>query len=45
MAVTTCQADTNAPVLVRQEIDHTDSPPPSIKLWLVNGVLMLPGEY
>ena len=45
MAVATCQADTNAPVLVRQEIDHTDFPLPSIKLWLVNGALMLPSEY
>ena len=45
MAVATCQADTNAPVLVRQEIDHTNFPLPSIKLWLVNGALMLPSEY
>lgn len=45
MAVATCQADTDAPVLVRQEIDHTDFPLPSIKLWLVNGTLMLPSEY
>jgi len=45
MAVATCQADTDAPVLVRQEIDHTDFPLPSIKLWLVNGALMLPSEY
>ena len=45
MAVATCQADTNAPVLVRQPIDYTDFPLPSIKLWLVGGVLMLPNEY
>ena len=45
VAVATCQADTDAPVLVRQEIDHTDFPLPSIKLWLVNGALMLPSEY
>lgn len=45
VAVATCQADTDAPVLVRQEIDHTDFPLPSIKLWLVNGALMLPDEY
>ena len=45
MAVATCQADTDAPVLVRQEIDHTNFPLPSIKLWLVMGTLMLPIEY
>ena len=44
-AVATCQTDTNEPPLVRQEIDHTDFPLPSIKLWLVGRVLMLPNEY
>ena len=45
VAVATCQADTDKPILVRQEIDYTDFPLPSIKLWLVNGALMLPSEY
>jgi hypothetical protein len=45
MAVATCRADTDAPELVRQEIEHTDFPPASIRLWLVDGVLMLPNEY
>jgi len=45
MAVATCQADTGKPLLVRQEIDHTDFPLPSVKLYLVDGVLMLPNEY
>ena len=45
MAVATCQTDTDEPLLVRQEIDYTDFPLPSIKLWLVGGVLMLPNEY
>ena len=45
VAVATCQADTDAPVLVRQEIGHTDFPLPSITLWLVKGALMLPSEY
>lgn len=45
MAVATCRADTDEPVLVRQEIDHTDFPLPSIRLWLVGDVLMLPSEY
>ena len=45
MAVATCQADTHAKVLVQQEIEYTDFPLPSIKLWLVDSVLMLPNEY
>ncbi len=45
MAVATCQADTDAPVLVRQEIDYTDFPLPSIELYLLDDVLMLPNEY
>jgi hypothetical protein len=45
MAVATCQADTDEPLLVKQEIEYTDFPLPLIKLWLVDGVLMLPGEY
>jgi hypothetical protein len=45
MAVATCQADTNAPVLVQQGIEYTDFPLPSITLWLVDGVLLLPNEY
>ena len=45
MAVATCRADTDAPELLRQEIEHTDFPLPSIRLWLVSGVLMLPNEY
>jgi hypothetical protein len=44
MAVATCQADTNATVLVRQEIEYTDFPLPSVKLYLEDRVLMLPGE-
>ena len=44
-AIATCQSDTDKPLLVRQEIDHTDFPLPSIKLWLVSGALMLPSEY
>jgi hypothetical protein len=45
MAVATCQADTDEPVLRRQRIEYTDFPLPAIKLWLVDGVLMLPSEY
>jgi hypothetical protein len=45
MAVATCRADTDTPELVRQEIEHTDFPLASIRLWLVDSVLMLPSEY
>jgi hypothetical protein len=45
MAVAICQADKDAPVLVRQEIEFTDFPLSSIKLYLVDRVLMLPTEY
>ena len=50
MAVAECRADTNAPVLARQEIEFTDFPLKSVKLYCVDGgdgkvVLMLPSEY
>jgi hypothetical protein len=44
-AVTTCQSDTDKPLLVRQEIEHTDFPLAAITLWLVKAVLILPNEY
>ena len=31
--------------LVRQKVEYTNFPLPTLKLWLVDGVLMLPGEY
>lgn len=37
--------DTDAPVLVRQRIHYTDFPLVQIKLYVVDGVLMLPSEY
>ncbi len=39
-----CEWDTNMEVL-RQEIEYTDFPLQSIKLYLVRQVLMLPSEY
>jgi hypothetical protein len=50
MAVAECRADTDAPVLARQEIEFTDFPLKSIKLYCVDGgggrkILMLPSEY
>ena len=40
-----CRADSDTPILKAQNIEYTDFPLPSIKLWLVDGVLMLPSEY
>ena len=47
MAVAECRADTNAPLLARQEIEFTDFPLKAIKLCTVDGrlALMLPNEY
>ena len=44
-AVVTMKTDTNEPLLVRQEIMHTDFPLDSIALWLIDGVILLPSEY
>jgi hypothetical protein len=37
--------DGNKRELCRQELSYSDFPLDHIKLWLVNGVLMLPTEY
>lgn len=44
-ATLTMKEDTNEPVLVRQEYSYTDFPLDSIKLYIVDHVLMLPSEY
>lgn len=44
-AILTMRQDTGAKVEVRQEIEYTDFTLPSIKLWLIEGVLILPSEY
>ncbi len=44
-AVLTMQEDTDAPVLVKQEIKYTDFPMDEIKLYLIDGVLLLTSEY
>jgi hypothetical protein len=43
-AVLKCERDTND-VALTQTIEFTDSPLPEIKLYVQNGVLMLPSEY
>ena len=45
MAIAECRADTDAPILARQKIEYTDFPLDEIKLYLCDGVLMLPSEY
>ena len=44
-AVLEMKEDIDAPVLVSQRIPFTDFPLESIKLYMQNGVLMLPSEY
>lgn len=43
--VVTMREDTNAPVLVKQVIEYTDFPLSEIKLYVENGVLLLPSEH
>lgn len=44
-AVLTMKEDTNEPLLVEQEIPYTGFPLDYIKLYLIDGVLLLPSEY
>ena len=44
-AVLTMQEDSGEPAKVRQEIPYTDFPLDSIKLYLIDSVLLLPSEY
>ncbi len=44
-AVLTLQEDSDAPILFTKKYDYTDSPFKELKLWLINGVLILPSEY
>lgn len=41
----TMQEDTDAPILVSQKLEYTDFQLPEIKLYLIDGILLLPGEY
>ena len=43
--VITMKEDTGEPNRVRQEIEFTDFPLKSIKLYFIDGVLLLPSEY
>lgn len=44
-ATLTMREDTGQPTKVRQEIPFTDFPLEEIKLYLIDGVLLLPSEY
>jgi hypothetical protein len=41
----TMKEDTNEPIQVSQEIPFADFPLKHIKLYFINGVLLLPNEY
>jgi len=43
--IVTCKEDSNMPEIVKQKIPYTDFPLAKIKLYLIDGVLMLPSEY
>ncbi|MDD4183068.1 MAG: hypothetical protein PHT53_04540 [Candidatus Omnitrophica bacterium] len=44
-AEVTMHADADKPALIRQAIKYTTFPLDEIKLWLIDGVLILPSEY
>ena len=44
-AVLTMKEDSNTPVLVEQVIPYTDFPLDKIKLYLIDGMLLLTSEY
>ena len=44
-AILTMKEDTNQPELIKQEIPYTDFPLNEIKLYLIDGILLLPSEY
>ena len=44
-AIVTMREDTDSPIKVKQKLDYTDFPVKEIKLFLINGVLILPSEY
>jgi len=44
-AEATMHADADKPALIKQVIKYTTFPLNEIKLWLIDGVLILPSEY
>lgn len=44
-AVVEMKEDTNEPVLVRQKINFTDFPEGELRMYCIDGILLLPSEY
>ena len=44
-AVVFCKEDSNAPVLIKQELEYTDFPLEEFKCYCIDGILLLPSEY
>lgn len=44
-AVLTCQEDCDTAVIYEQKYEYTDFPVGTWKMYLINGVLMVPSEY
>ena len=44
-AILTMAEDTNRPLIIKQKYSYTDFPLPYIKLYFIDGVLLLPSEY
>jgi hypothetical protein len=44
-AVLTCQEDCDMPVIYEQKYEYTDFPAGTWKMYLIDGVLMVPSEY
>lgn len=44
-ATLTCCADSDKPPVITQEIEYTDFPLPSVSLYVIDGVALLPSEY
>jgi len=44
-AVLTCREDSGEPVIYEQKYEYTDFPVGTWKMYLVDGVLMVPSEY
>lgn len=45
MAVLEMNEDTDKPIIVSQKIPYTDFPKGEVKLYFIDGVLLLPSEY
>jgi hypothetical protein len=44
-AILTCREDCDTPALYEQRYEYTDFPVGTWKMYLINGVLMVPSEY